>query len=52
MDFDQRFPINDPIWKYSNPNIAQKKAYLLYGNDALLFRSQTKNKKYAIMSPL
>ena len=51
MDFNQQFPKNDPIWKYSNPKIVQEKAYSLYGDDAVIFRSRTKNKKYAIINP-
>ena len=42
------FPKSDPIWLVSNPDIVQKKAYEKYGKNAIILRSKTKNKKYAI----
>ena len=51
MNFQQRFPSDDPIWDYSNPQIAQQKAFQIYGKDAILYRSNAKNKKYAIINP-
>ena len=50
MNFNERFPKNDPIWEFSNPETAQKKAYYIYGNNAMLFRSETQDKKYAILN--
>ena len=44
-------PKNDPIWKYSNPLIAQKQAYKYLGKDADIFRSYKKDKKYMILDP-
>ena len=37
---------NDPIWQVSNPTIVQKKAYEIYGRDAMIYRSKVKDKKY------
>jgi hypothetical protein len=51
MNFQERFPQDDDIWMYSNPREAQEKAFRIYGKDALLFRSKTKNKKYSIVNP-
>lgn len=51
MNFQQRFPENDSIWDYSNPLEAQQKAFQIYGQSAVLYRSKTKNKKYAIVNP-
>ena len=51
ISFKKRFPDNDAIWIYSNPTIAQKKAFELYGPEAILHRSNTKNKKYCIETP-
>jgi hypothetical protein len=42
---------NDPIWQVSNPTIVQKKAYENYGRDAIIYRSEAKNKKYSIRNP-
>jgi hypothetical protein len=47
----ERFPKNDIIWEVSNPETAQKKAFELLGDDAILYRSWLKNKKYAIIDP-
>lgn len=51
MNFTQRFPKNDDIWMYSDPEKAQRKAFQVYGHNAVLYRSKTKNKKYYIISP-
>jgi hypothetical protein len=51
MNFQQRFPVDDDIWMYSNPNEAQRKAFKIYGPTAILFRSRTKTKKYFIINP-
>ena len=51
MSFQERFPEDDDIWMYSNPEIAQRKAYRLYGDKAILYRSKAKNKKYSIITP-
>ena len=45
ISLKKRFPDNDAIWIYSNPTIAQKKAFELYGPEAILHRSNTKNNK-------
>jgi len=42
---------NDPIWQVSNPTIVQKKAYEIYGRDAMIYRSKAKDKKYSIRNP-
>jgi len=52
MNFQERFPPDDDIWMYSNPQEAQQKAFKLYGPSALLFKSRAKTKKYAILNPL
>jgi hypothetical protein len=51
MNFDQRFPKDDEIWIYSNPEQAQINAFRIFGKSAILYRSKAKNKKYAIYSP-
>ena len=51
ISFNKRFPDNDAIWIFSNPKIAQKKAFEFYGPEAILTRSKTKNKKYCIETP-
>ena len=52
ISLNKRFPKTDAIWIFSNPKIAQQKAFDIYGPDAILNRSNTKNKKYYIVSPL
>jgi hypothetical protein len=51
ISFNKRFPKTDAIWIYSNPKIAQRKAFEFYGPEAILTRSNTKNKKYCIQTP-
>jgi hypothetical protein len=51
MNFQERFPEDDDIWMYSNPREAQQKAFQIYGKDAILYRSKSKNKKYSIVNP-
>lgn len=51
MNFQQRFPADNDIWMYSNPQVAQMKAHQIYGQTAILYRSKAKNKKYAIQNP-
>jgi len=51
ISLKERFPDNDAIWVFSNPKIAQKKAFEFYGPNAILHRSNTKNKKYCIETP-
>ena len=51
ISLNKRFPKTDAIWIYSDPKIAQEKAIEYYGPDAILYRSNTKNKKYYIMTP-
>ena len=51
ISLNKRFPKTDAIWIYSDPKIAQQKAIEYYGPDAILYRSNTKNKKYYIMTP-
>ena len=33
ISLNKRFPKNDAIWIYSNPKIAQQKAFEYYGSD-------------------
>jgi len=51
ISLNKRFPKQDPIWIYSNPKLAQQKAFQTLGPEAILNRSKTKNKKYCILSP-
>lgn len=51
MSLYERFPREDEIWIYSDPEIAQKNAFKKYGPDAILYRSKAKNKKYSIINP-
>jgi hypothetical protein len=46
ISLNKRFPKTDAIWIYSNPKIAQEKAFELYGPEAILNKSNTKNKRY------
>ena len=46
-----RFPKSDPIWNISNPRVVQRKAKEIYGKDIIIYRSNMKNKKYAIITP-
>jgi len=39
---------DDALYKYSNPKQVQKKAFQLYGNDAIVYKSDKKEKKYQI----
>tara|TARA_R100000951_G_scaffold52076_1_gene43832 strand:- start:3226 stop:3546 length:321 start_codon:yes stop_codon:yes gene_type:complete len=39
---------NDPFNKYTNPKIAQKKAYSYLGNTGILYKSTRKDKKYMV----
>jgi hypothetical protein len=39
----------DELLKYSNPTVAQRKAFQFYGPKAILYRSHVKGKKYAII---
>lgn len=40
------------IWKYTNPKIAQKKAYKYLGKTAKLYPSRRHQKKYEICDPI
>lgn len=51
MSFQDRFNEYDAIWDYSNPLKAQQQAFKIYGDKAILYRSKTKTKKYAIKAP-
>jgi hypothetical protein len=51
MSFQDRFNQYDAIWDFSNPLKAQQKAFKIYGDKAILYRSNTKTKKYAIKAP-
>lgn len=42
---------SNPIWRVSNPIIAQKNAYKYLGKDAKLYLSNRKDKKYMILDP-
>ena len=44
ISFNKRFPKTDAIWIFSNPKIAQDKAFEFYGPEAILHRSNTKIK--------
>jgi hypothetical protein len=51
MSFIEKFPIGSDLRLYSNPEIAQQNAFKYFGNNAHLYPSKVKGKKYAIMSP-
>jgi hypothetical protein len=51
MNFSTKFEPTDEIWMYSNPQEVQKKAFEIYGKDAIIYRSKAKNKKYSIINP-
>jgi hypothetical protein len=36
MNFSTKFEPTDEIWMYSNPQEVQKKAFDIYGKDAIL----------------
>jgi len=48
MDVDK----DDDIFKMSNPEEVQKKAFRILGDDAVIYRSNREHKKYAIFDPL
>jgi len=41
---------HDPIYQFSNPRAVQKKAFQLYGKNAVVYKSEKKNKKYQILN--
>ena len=45
ISFNKRFPKTDAIWIYSNPKIAQDKAFGFYGPEAILTRSNTNSRR-------
>lgn len=45
-------PKSDVLYQYSNPEIAQDRAFKLLGKKAVLYKSFKKNKKYMIIDPL
>ena len=51
MNFTERFPRTNDIWLFSNPEKAQRKAFQIYGPNAVIYKSQAKNKKYYIITP-
>jgi hypothetical protein len=40
--------INDDLFKYSNPYAAQRNAFILFGEESLLYKSTRASKKYMI----
>ena len=44
-------PYSNPIWKVSNPILAQKKLNKYIGKDTPLFLSKRKDKKYFVLDP-
>ena len=42
-----KIPKTDELWLYSNPTVAQRNLHKEFGKDAILYKSNTKNKKYA-----
>ncbi len=45
-------PKNCKIWKVSNPIISQKNAFKYLDDDAILYLSNKKDKKYMIFDPI
>jgi hypothetical protein len=52
MNFNQRFPKDDDIWMYSNPQRAQLKALRIFGKSAILYRSKAKIKNMRYISQM
>lgn len=44
-------PPSDILFTYSDPYLAQMKAILYLGKNAILYKSSNKNKKYTIVDP-
>ena len=44
--------LDDPIYEFSDPSAAQKKAIEYLGPNAILYRSNKAKKKYMIMDPI
>lgn len=44
--------LDDPIYEFSDPSAAQKKAIEYLGKNAILYRSDKPKKKYMIMDPI
>ena len=42
-------PLSDPLYKYSNPVVAQQRAFQRFGPTAVLYKSTDKKKKYSIV---
>ena len=51
MSLLNRFLKSDSIWNYSNPKIVQRRARIIYGKKATIYRSNLKTKKYFIIDP-
>lgn len=47
----KKAPLNNPIWKVSNPETAQKKLTEYLGKGAILYLSNRKNKKFFVLDP-
>ena len=43
---------NDPLYRVSNPKEVQRKAFEIYGKDAVVYKSDKPNKKYRLMDTL
>jgi hypothetical protein len=43
---------DDSLFEWSNPKIAQKKAFEILGKDAILYKSDKPDKKYKYYNPL
>jgi hypothetical protein len=41
---------NEPIYQFSNPKVVQKKAFQLYGKNAIVYKSKSDDKKYQILN--
>jgi hypothetical protein len=41
---------DDPLYKYSNPRKVQQKAFQLFGKNAVVYKSDRKDKKYQILN--
>ena len=52
LSLNKRFNKTDRIWLYSDPRIAEHKAKQYLGKGVILFRSETKTKKYLVRDPL
>jgi hypothetical protein len=50
VEFSQRYPSDNPIWKVSNPKVVQDRLRDIYGEQKELYPSKAKGKKYMVLN--